>query len=81
MDNQNGSETIGRRDKGIHRGGLHLLKEKRVSDILVFGGGTIPKKDLEKLKSLGIGEIFTAGTDTDAIIAYLVLGRNDFLIS
>jgi len=57
--------------EGIHQGGLHLLKEKRFSDILVFGGGTIPKKDLEKLKSLGIGEIFTTGTDTHAIIDYL----------
>ena len=50
---------------------ISLLKEMGASDILVFGGGTIPKKDLDNLKSLGIGEIFTTGTDTRAIIDYL----------
>ena len=50
---------------------MTLLKEKGATDILVFGGGTIPKKDWVELKSLGIGEIFTTGTDTSAIIDYL----------
>jgi len=50
---------------------MTLLKEKGASDILVFGGGTIPKKDWGKLKSLGVGEIFTTGTDTQVIIDYL----------
>ena len=50
---------------------MTLLKEKGASDILVFGGGTIPKKDRVVLKSLGIGEIFTTGADTHAIIDYL----------
>jgi len=47
------------------------LKAKGATDILVFGGGTIPKKDRVELKSSGIGEIFTTGTDTSAIIDYL----------
>ena len=50
---------------------MSLLREREASDILVFGGGTIPKKDLANLKLLGIGEIFTTGTDTHAIIDYL----------
>ena len=50
---------------------MFLLKDRGASDILVFGGGTIPKKDLENLRSLGVGEIFTTGTDTRAIIDYL----------
>jgi methylmalonyl-CoA mutase C-terminal domain/subunit len=48
-----------------------LLKERGVSKILVFGGGTIPKKDWNGLKSIGVGEIFTTGTDTSKIIKYL----------
>ena len=66
-----GTETIRRGEKGFTRDDFILLEGKRVSDILVFGGGTSPKKDLENLKSLGIGEIFTTGTDTHAIIDYL----------
>ena len=50
---------------------MSLLKEKGASDILVFGGGTIPKKDWVELTSLGVGEIFTTGTDTHVIIDYL----------
>ena len=50
---------------------MTLLKEKGASDILVFGGGTIPKKDRVELTSLGVGEIFTTGTDTHVIIDYL----------
>ena len=50
---------------------MAALEEKGVSDILVFGGGTIPKKDQGELKSLGVGEIFSTGTDTQEIIDYL----------
>jgi methylmalonyl-CoA mutase C-terminal domain/subunit len=50
---------------------MTLLEEKGGSNILIFGGGTIPKKDLRELKSLGVGEIFTTGSDTRDIIDYL----------
>jgi methylmalonyl-CoA mutase cobalamin-binding domain/chain len=50
---------------------MTMLEEKGISDILVFGGGTIPKKDRGELKSLGVGEIFSTGTDTRDIIDYL----------
>ena len=48
-----------------------LLKEKGVSDMLVFGGGTIPKKGWEGLKKIGVGKIFTPGSDTQEIVDYL----------
>ena len=48
-----------------------LLKEKGISDMLVFGGGTIPKKDWEGLKTIGVGKIFTPGSDTQEIVDYL----------
>ncbi|MCD6152739.1 MAG: cobalamin B12-binding domain-containing protein [Syntrophobacterales bacterium] len=50
---------------------MSLLKQKGISDILVFGGGTIPKKDWGILKSIGVGEIFPPGSDTREIAAYL----------
>ncbi|NMB82377.1 MAG: cobalamin B12-binding domain-containing protein [Ignavibacteria bacterium] len=50
---------------------LNLMKEKKVDDILLFGGGIIPEDDLLKLKALGVGELFTPGTPTTDIIKFL----------
>ena len=47
---------------------LDLLKEKGAGDILVFGGGIIPRDDAEGLKRQGIAEIFGPGTHTDEIV-------------
>lgn len=48
-----------------------LLKEKGVSDVLVFGGGVIPDDDIPFLKENGIVEIFTPGTSTEDVIAFI----------
>lgn len=50
---------------------LKLLKKKKATDILLFGGGIIPDEDKEKLYKLGIGKLFGPGTDTKEIIDYL----------
>ncbi len=50
---------------------LDMMKQKEVSDILLFGGGIIPEDDLKKLKESGIGELFTPGTSTVTIIEFL----------
>lgn len=50
---------------------MRLLEEKDVSDVLVFGGGTIPRKDWPSLQALGVDRIFLPGTDTREIVAYL----------
>jgi methylmalonyl-CoA mutase C-terminal domain/subunit len=50
---------------------LNLMKDKNVDDILLFGGGIIPEEDLNKLKSMGVGELFTPGTPTSDIISFL----------
>jgi len=50
---------------------MSLFRDKGVSDILVFGGGTIPSKDLPGLEALGVGRIFTPGADTGDIVTYL----------
>lgn len=50
---------------------MKLLSERDARDILVFGGGTISRKDWAGLNALGVGRIFTPGTDTREIINYL----------
>ena len=37
---------------------IDLLKKNNAEDILVTGGGIIPKEDVEELKKMGISEIF-----------------------
>ena len=48
-----------------------LLKEKELEDILLFGGGIIPLKDIEELKRLGVGQLFTPGASTQDIVEYI----------
>lgn len=50
---------------------LQLMKEKSADDILLFGGGIIPESDLNALKELGVGALFTPGTSTQEIIKFL----------
>jgi methylmalonyl-CoA mutase C-terminal domain/subunit len=46
--------------------------EKRGSpEIIVFGGGVIPKADIVMLKAVGIAMIFTPGTPLDEITAWV----------
>jgi len=57
--------------KTIFRKTMALLEQKGISDILVFGGGTIPKKDWGELETLGVGRVFTPGAETREIVDYL----------
>ncbi|HTY11615.1 MAG TPA: cobalamin B12-binding domain-containing protein [Bacteroidota bacterium] len=52
-----------------------LMKDKGMGDVLLFGGGIIPQHDIEKLKSMGVGELFTPGASMVEIVKYL---RNYF---
>ncbi len=49
---------------------MALLKEKDAADIIVTGGGIVPKDDIVKLKEAGIAEVFGPGTPIDEIIEY-----------
>ncbi len=40
-------------------------------DVLLFGGGIVPSRDLAELERLGVGRIFTPGTATGEIVGYL----------
>jgi methylmalonyl-CoA mutase, C-terminal domain len=48
-----------------------LLVEAGRGDILVTGGGIIPKEDMEALKAQGTGELFGPGTRTTDLIDYI----------
>jgi methylmalonyl-CoA mutase, C-terminal domain len=50
---------------------VELLREKGAGDIPVFGGGIIPEDDIPGLKEAGVMEIFTPGTSTEDIIAWV----------
>jgi methylmalonyl-CoA mutase C-terminal domain/subunit len=48
-----------------------LLRDKGAGEVLVFGGGIIPRDDIPKLEEAGIEKIFTPGATTGEIISWL----------
>ncbi len=50
---------------------LRLFDEKGMRDITVFGGGIIPKEDIEFLRKKGVKAIFEPGASTDEIIEWV----------
>jgi methylmalonyl-CoA mutase C-terminal domain/subunit len=48
-----------------------LLKDNGLGDVLFLVGGTIPDEDAERLKQLGVAEVFGPGTPTGAIVDYI----------
>jgi methylmalonyl-CoA mutase C-terminal domain/subunit len=50
---------------------LELLREQGRDDVLITGGGILPKEDIEQLQKLGIGKLFGPGTATTDLIDYI----------
>ncbi|MCU0636217.1 MAG: cobalamin B12-binding domain-containing protein [Gemmatimonadaceae bacterium] len=50
---------------------LDLLKEAGRDDVLITGGGIIPKEDMEALEQRGVGRLFGPGTPTTELIEYI----------
>jgi methylmalonyl-CoA mutase C-terminal domain/subunit len=50
---------------------ISLMKEKKMDDVLVTGGGIIPENDMKKLNEIGVGKLFPPGTNTKQIISYI----------
>ncbi len=50
---------------------LELLKADGREDILLTGGGIIPKDDMESLHKLGVGRLFGPGTTTGELVTYI----------
>ena len=51
---------------------LNLMNERGLKDVLLIGGGIIPKKDIEGLYKLGVGKLFGPGTPVQETINFIV---------
>ena len=50
---------------------LSLMGEKGLDNVLLVGGGIIPKKDIEVLENKGVGKLFGPGTTVQETIDYI----------
>ena len=50
---------------------LEGLEENGAEDVVVVVGGTIPRKDSDELKRLGVAEVFTPGAPMSEIVEFL----------
>jgi len=48
-----------------------LLREAGRDDVLITGGGIIPKEDMDALQRQGIGQLFGPGTPTSELADYI----------
>lgn len=57
---------------------IQLMKEKKMNDVLLTGGGIIPGDDMEQLNKMGVGKLFAPGTPTTEIAGYISewVGKN-----
>ena len=49
----------------------NLMDEKGLTDVLLTGGGIIPKKNMESLYEMGVGKLFGPGTPVQNTIDYI----------
>jgi methylmalonyl-CoA mutase C-terminal domain/subunit len=47
---------------------LGMMKSEGIEDIPVVVGGVIPKRDIPKLKEMGVEGVFPGGTSFDDIV-------------
>ena len=50
---------------------IQLLKEEKINNILITGGGIIPEKDMQELSKIGIGKLFGPGSSTQESLKYI----------
>lgn len=48
-----------------------LMDKEGMNDVLLTGGGIIPNEDITTLNEIGVGKIFTPGTNTSDIASYI----------
>ena len=57
---------------------LNLMQDKGLDDVLLVGGGIIPKKDMKELERLGTGKLFGPGTPIDETLNYITNWVNEY---
>src|SRR3982750_4750714 len=50
---------------------IALMKEKKMNDVLLTGGGIIPEEDIRILNQSGVAKLFAPGTSTTEIADYI----------
>jgi len=50
---------------------IDLLGHRDARDIVVIGGGIIPKDDIPLLREIGVAEVFTPGATTTSIVDWV----------
>jgi methylmalonyl-CoA mutase, C-terminal domain len=50
---------------------MKALEERGATDVVVFGGGIVPKEDMEPLAAIGVARVFTPGASTQEIIDWI----------
>ena len=50
---------------------IALMKEKKMTDVLLTGGGIIPETDRLILQEMGVGNLFPPGTTSTDIASYI----------
>lgn len=50
---------------------IEKMKEEGMGDVLLTGGGIIPEEDMNALRAMGVGELFSPGTPTTEIADYI----------
>jgi methylmalonyl-CoA mutase, C-terminal domain len=50
---------------------IDALKARGAGDVVVFGGGIVPKDDLPRLTEIGVARIFTPGASTNEIVDWV----------
>jgi methylmalonyl-CoA mutase, C-terminal domain len=50
---------------------LELLREKKMTDVAVIVGGIIPDDDAERLKQLGVAQVFQPGASLEGIVEFI----------
>jgi methylmalonyl-CoA mutase C-terminal domain/subunit len=48
-----------------------MMDDRGLKEVRLMGGGIIPDEDVEKLKALGVDQVFGPGTDTREIVDYV----------
>ncbi len=51
---------------------LDLMHEKGLDNVLLVGGGIIPKKDIDDLETKGVGKLFGPGTPVQTTVDYII---------
>ena len=50
---------------------MALMKDNKMDDVLLTGGGIIPDEDIKSLQKIGVGKLFGPGTPIQATVDYI----------